>query len=64
MNHSYELVLPNIITHNDSFVLSIDILYVGTFIGLSGGVLTCCVISYFKYKKKHMSKLDPIIQYI
>jgi heme/copper-type cytochrome/quinol oxidase subunit 1 len=33
---------------------SIDLFYIGTFIGLAGGLLCACVIVYFKYKKKKM----------
>ena len=33
---------------------SIDIFYIGTFIGLAGGLLCACVIVYFKYKKRKM----------
>ena len=31
---------------------SIDIFYIGTFIGLAWGILSWCVIWYFKYKKR------------
>lgn len=34
---------------------SIDLFYIGTFIGLAGGFLCACVIVYFKYKKKKMA---------
>jgi hypothetical protein len=64
MNISYALVSSNIVDLNDSLVLSIDLLYIGTFIGLCGGILIWCIIIYFKYKRKQIAKLDPIIQYI
>jgi len=34
--------------------LSIDLFYIGTFIGLLGGSLCACIIIYSKYKKKKM----------
>ena len=33
---------------------SIDIFYIGTFIGLAWGILSWCVICYFKYKNRKM----------
>jgi heme/copper-type cytochrome/quinol oxidase subunit 1 len=38
---------------------SIDLFYIGTFIGLAGGLLCACVIVYFKYKKRKM-KLESL----
>lgn len=34
--------------------LAFDLFYIGTFIGLAWGILTWCVICYFKYKKRKM----------
>ena len=39
--------------------LSIDLFYIGTFIGLAGGSLCACIIIYFKYKKRKM-ELDSL----
>jgi len=41
-------------TTNKQISDSIDLFYIGTFIGLAGGLLCACVIVYFKYKKKKM----------
>lgn len=37
--------------------LSIDIFYIGTFIGLCGGFITMCILCYFKYKKMELDTL-------
>jgi hypothetical protein len=34
---------------------SIDLFYIGTFIGLAGGFLCACIIAHYKYRKKKMA---------
>ena len=50
MNSSDLFILPLVIDKLESRNLSIDIFYIGTLIGLIGGLLTMCIISYLKYR--------------
>jgi hypothetical protein len=43
---------------------SIDLFYIGTFIGLAGGLLYACVIVYFKYKKKKMALASSPVEVV
>ena len=53
MNISEARDLFSSITNLDRQITdSIDLLYIGTFIGLASGILCGCVIVYFKYQKK------------
>lgn len=54
MNISEAQYLFSSISHNKPYVSSDDLFYIGTGIGLAGGLLTWCVIAYFKYQKKKM----------
>ena len=38
---------------------SIDLFYIGTFIGLAGGFLCACIIAHSNYRKKKMA-LAPL----
>ena len=60
MNYTDYFILPSINTKYDSAHLSIDVFYIGTFIGLIGSCLTLIVIKYFKYKKFICDKLNII----
>lgn len=52
MNISEARYIFSSINHNKAYIDSDDIFYIGTGIGLAGGLLTSCVIVYFKYQKK------------
>lgn len=56
MNISEARDLFSSINHNKAYIdsdnLSDNLFYIGTGIGLAGGLLTSCVIVYFKYQKK------------
>ena len=54
MNISETQDLFSSISSNRSQVNPDDLFYIGTGIGLAGGLLCACVIVYFKYKKKSM----------
>ena len=54
MNISETQYLFSSISHNKPYVNSDDLFYIGTGIGLAGGILCASVIVYFKYKKKSM----------
>jgi hypothetical protein len=49
MNNSVEEVLGSIINHHQ--IKGGDLFYIGTGIGLSGGLLCACVIAHYKYIK-------------
>lgn len=60
MNSSETFYLFSSISNIDRQIAnSIDLLYIGTFIGLAWGSLIWCVICYFKYRKRKM-ELDSI----
>ena len=54
MNSSDLFILPLFIDKLNTRNLSIDIFYIGTFIGLSGGFLSMCIIAFYKYKKRKL----------
>ena len=54
MNISDTQYLFSSISHNRAQVNPDDLFYIGTGIGLAGGILCWCVIAYFKYKKKKL----------
>ena len=54
MNISETNYLFSSISNNKPYVNSDDLFYIGTGLGLAGGLLCACVIVYFKYKKKSM----------
>jgi hypothetical protein len=54
MNISETQYLFSSISHNNTYVNSDDLFYIGTGIGLAGGILCASVIVYFKYKKRKM----------
>jgi hypothetical protein len=49
MNSSAEEVLGSIINHHQ--IKGGDIFYIGSGIGLSGGLLCACIIAHYKYIK-------------
>jgi hypothetical protein len=59
MNFSENHYLFSSIGVDQQITASIDIFYIGTFIGLAGGTLCGCVIMYYKHKKKKM-ELDSL----
>ena len=60
MNSSETFYLFSSISNIDQQIAnSIDLLYIGTFIGLAWGILIWCVICCFKYKKLQR-ELDSI----
>jgi ABC-type nitrate/sulfonate/bicarbonate transport system permease component len=62
MNTSENQHLFSSIGVEQQFTASIDLFYIGTFIGLAGGILCACVIVYFKYKKRKMELVSPRIE--
>ena len=54
MNISENQHLFSSIGVDQQITASIDIFYIGTFIGLAGGTLCGCIIAYYKYQKKKM----------
>ncbi len=52
MNISEAQYLFSSIDINRQQVNEDDLFYIGTGIGLAGGLLSACVIVYFKYKKR------------
>ena len=48
-NHYLFSAIDNI---DQQITASIDLFYIGTFIGLAGGTLCGCIIVYYKYQKK------------
>ena len=54
MNSSDLFILPSFIDKLNTRNLSIDIFYIGTFIGLIGGFLSMCIIGVYKYKKRKL----------
>jgi len=59
MNFSENHYLFSSIGVDQQITASIDLFYIGTFIGLAGGSLCACIIIYFKYKKRKM-ELDSL----
>jgi len=59
MNFSENHNLFSAIGVDQQITASIDIFYIGTFIGLAGGTLCGCIIAYYKYQKKKM-ELDSL----
>ena len=60
MNNSDLFILPSFIDKLNTRNLSIDIFYIGTFIGLIGGFLSMCIIGVYKYKKRKLELVSPI----
>ena len=60
MNSSELFILPAFIDKLNTRNLSIDIFYIGTFIGLIGGFLSMCIIGFYKYKKRKLELVSPI----
>lgn len=54
MNFSENHYLFSSIGVDQQITTSIDLFYIGTFIGLAGGSLCGCIIVYYKYQKKKM----------
>ena len=54
MNFSESQHLFSSIGVDQQITASIDLFYIGTFIGLAGGSLCGCIIVYYKYQKKKM----------
>jgi len=54
MNFSENHYLFSSIGVDQQITASIDLFYIGTFIGLAGGSLCGCIIVYYKYQKKKM----------
>lgn len=54
MNFSENHYLFSSIGVDQQITASIDLFYIGTFIGLAGGTLCGCIIVYYKYQKKKM----------
>lgn len=52
MNISETRYLFSSINHKREQIDPDNLFYIGTGIGLAGGLLTWCVIAYFKYQKK------------
>lgn len=52
MNISTTQYLFSSINHKREQIDPDNLFYIGTGIGLAGGLLTWCVIAYFKYQKK------------
>lgn len=59
MNFSENHYLFSSIGVDQQITASIDLFYIGTFIGLAGGSLCGCIIVYYKYQKKKM-ELDSL----
>jgi hypothetical protein len=59
MNFSENHYLFSSIGVDQQITASIDLFYIGTFIGLAGGTLCGCIIVYYKYQKKKM-ELDSL----
>lgn len=62
MNSSDLFILPSFIDKLNTRNLSIDIFYIGTFIGLSGGFLIMCIIGFYKYKKRKLELQAIVIE--
>jgi hypothetical protein len=62
MNISENQHLFSSIGVDQQITASIDLFYIGTFIGLAGGILCACVIAYFKYKKRQMELVSPRLE--
>ena len=62
MNSSDLFILPSFIDKLNTRNLSIDIFYIGTFIGLIGGFLSMCIIAFYKYKKRKLELGSIVIE--
>jgi len=62
MNISENQHLFSSIGVDQQITASIDLFYIGTFIGLAGGILCACVIAYFEYKKRKMKLVSPRLE--
>jgi len=62
MNISETQDLFSSISSNRSQVNPDDLFYIGTGIGLAGGLLCACVITYFKYKRRKMELESLVVE--
>jgi hypothetical protein len=62
MNISETQDLFSSISSNRSQVNPDDLFYIGTGIGLAGGLLCVCVIAYFKYKRRKMELESLLVE--
>jgi hypothetical protein len=62
MNISETQDLFSSISSNRSQVNPDDLFYIGTGIGLAGGLLCACVIAYFKYKRRKMELESLVVE--
>jgi len=62
MNISETQDLFSSISSNRTQVNPDDLFYIGTGIGLAGGLLCWCVIVYFKYKKRKMELESLVVE--
>jgi len=62
MNISDTNYLFSSISNNKPYVNSDDLFYIGTGIGLAGGLLCACVIVYFKYKRRKMELESLVVE--
>lgn len=62
MNISEARDLFSSINHNKAYIDPDNLFYIGTGIGLAGGLLCACVIVYFKYKKRKMELVSLPIE--
>jgi len=61
MNISESQHLFSSIGVEQQITASIDVFYIGSFIGLVGGILCGCVIIYFKYKNNTALTVEVIL---
>lgn len=62
MNISETEYLFSSISRNRAQVNPDDLFYIGTGIGLAGGLLCACVIVYFKYKRRKMELKSLVVE--
>jgi hypothetical protein len=62
MRHDIKQDLFSSISSNRAQVNPDDLFYIGTGIGLAGGLLCACVIVYFKYKKRKMELESLVVE--
>ena len=62
MNISETQDLFSSISRNRAQVNPDDLFYIGTGIGLAGGLLCACVIVYFNYKKRKMELKSLVVE--
>lgn len=65
MNSTSYIILGNSVVNprqTDNFSTTVDPFYIGTGIGLTGGLLTAAVILHYLYiKKRHMSNSHSVV---